>query len=375
MINFTKLKGGKTVKGKVFRKLMAVFISMMLIVSMGVPAAADEILEGAPEAAEVGLNSEGFCGEDARYTWNESTGVLDITGTGKIETNYFSYESGAFYNNPKIKSVIIHEGITQIGHYFFHGSTNIKSVVIPKSCILIGEHAFYKVSDADFYYNGTREEFWNIKIKGTNMGLMSGRLHFGKGKEHLFTDVTNRGAFFYNPVDWAATKKVTTGTGDGSRFEPYLTCNRAMIVTLLYRLAGKPKVNAAGTFKDVPKGSWYYDAVYWAVEKGITTGYGNGTFQPFAKCTRAMLVTFLHRFYNGGTYDPVLIWGTVIPDVPNGSWYQISVYWAYYLSHIATGKGDGLFHPNDPCTRGEAMTFLYRLMNEGNDYDNFDQTL
>ena len=362
---------------KLFKRLTAVLFAVILAAGTIVPAAADEILEGAPEAAEVGeqeLYPFGTCGEDASYTWNEDTGELVISGTGKIECNYvYGGGAGRFYNNPKIKSVIINEGITQIGGSLFRESGNIRKVVIPKSCTLIGSHAFYKVTNVDFYYNGSREEFWNIRILDTNMGLMNGKLHFKTGKEHLFKDVTNRSAFFYNPVDWAATKKVTTGTGDGSRFEPYLTCNRAMIVTLLYRLAGKPKVNAAGTFKDVQKGSWYHDAVYWAVEKGITTGYGSGTFQPYAVCNRAMLITFIHR-YDGGKYD-LVVWGYEIPDVDYPSWYYTSVHWAYFNSHIASGKGDGLFHPNDPCTRGEAMTFLYRLMNEGNDYDNFDQTL
>ena len=364
-------------KQTVFRKLMAVFISMMLIASMAVPAAADDVLEGAAGAAEVGgqeLYSFGVCGEDATYTWNEKTGEVIISGTGMIECKFDYYSAGRFYNNPKIKSVIINEGITQIGSYLFHNSTNIRKVVIPKSCILIGQHAFYKLSDdVDFYYNGTKEEFWNIKIKYTNNSLMSGKLHFAKGKEHLFTDVTNRSAYYYNPVDWAATKKITSGTGDGSRFEPSLTCTRAMIVTLLHRMAGSPKPKKTGTFKDVPKGSWYHDAVYWAVEKGITTGYGSGKFQPYAVCTRAMLVSFIHS-YDGGKYDSV-VWGYKIPDVDYESWYYTSVHWAYFNSHIASGKGDGLFHPNDPCTRAEAMTFLYRYMNEGNHYDNFDQML
>ncbi|MBR7015714.1 MAG: S-layer homology domain-containing protein [Lachnospiraceae bacterium] len=364
-------------KFKFLKRTAAALFSVLLTAGFIVTAyASEEAVETIPEAAEVGgqLYSYGVCGEDTSYTWNETTGELVISGNGKIESDYNYNKDGKFCYNQKIKSVIIKEGITQIGSYCFRNSTNIRKVVIPKSCTLIGSHAFYKLSNAEFYYNGTREQFWNIKILQTNREILTGKKHYNTGKEHLFSDVTNKSSYFYYPVEWAATKKITTGVGDGTNFEPSRKCTRAMIVTLLYRLAGSPKVNKTGTFKDVPKGSWYHDAVYWAVEKKITTGYGNGTFQPNTICSRAMLVTFLHRYYNGGKYDSV-IWGYLVPDVPSGSWYFDSVHWAYFNSQIATGKGDGLFHPNDPCTRGEAMTFLFRLMNEGNSDSPFDQTL
>ncbi len=360
-------------KNKLLKRIAASLLAAVLSAGLIVPAYAEESLEEAPEAALVGtLSASGYCSSTVEYTWNASTGEVVLTGKGRLDT---SYDPNAYFShNNAIKSVVIKDGIQVIGPQTFQSSKNLKRIELPASCVLIEHHAFNGVSNLDLYYNGTKEQFWNITFENTNQGIMEARLHFLKGQEHQFKDVTNRGDYYYNPVSWAGVKGYAAGIGDSGNFAPKQVCNRAMVVTLLYRIAGSPKVNATGKFKDVPTGSWFHDAVYWAVEKGITTGYGSGTFQPYANCTRAMLVTFIHRYCNGGQYY-MPYWGYDInfPDVKYGEWYWASVYWGVYEEDFVRGKGDGLFHPNDPCTRGEAMTFLYRFMNDAEKTSVFDQ--
>ena len=108
-----------------------------------------------------------------------------------------------------------------------------------------------------------------------------------------FVDV-KEGDFYYDAVLWASENGITTGI-DATHFNPTGICNRAQVVTLLWRAVGEPDSKAEVTFPDVPAGEFYYDAVAWAVENGITTGLDNGTFGSLDACNRAQIVTFLYR--------------------------------------------------------------------------------
>jgi len=110
-----------------------------------------------------------------------------------------------------------------------------------------------------------------------------------------FTDVTS-GAWYYDAVMWAVSEGITGGTGDG-KFSPDMSCDRSQVVTFLYRFSGRPELGSGqeNPFTDIPDGSWYTDAVLWAVENGITNGTGAGTFSPTRECTRGEIVTFLYR--------------------------------------------------------------------------------
>ena len=137
-----------------------------------------------------------------------------------------------------------------------------------------------------------------------------------------FTDVPE-GAYYYDAVNWAVENDITQGVGDGL-FAPNTTCSRAQVVTFLWRLDGKPAASGKSTFTDVPKDAYYDDAVNWAVENDITQGTGDGQFQPVGTCSRAQIVTFLWRYAGKPASDAE----TPFTDVDEGSWYADAVAWA-----------------------------------------------
>ena len=171
-----------------------------------------------------------------------------------------------------------------------------------------------------------------------------------------FADVNDSGQYFFTPVYWAVAKGVTTGTSD-TLFSPSAPCTRAQVVTFLWRAAGKPApASKENPFKDVKEGQYYYDAVLWAVEKGITTGTGPDTFRPDQICTRGQIVTFLWRY--SGAPDPMFP-KTTFTDVPETEFYARAVAWA--VEHDVTkGKSATVFAPGDVCTRAQIVTFLFR---------------
>ncbi|MBE6932816.1 MAG: hypothetical protein E7464_05515 [Ruminococcaceae bacterium] len=183
----------------------------------------------------------------------------------------------------------------------------------------------------------------------------------GQPASNPFTDV-KAGAYYYDPVLWAVNEGITTGTGNGTTFSPDMNCTRAQVVTFLWRAAGSPKPTSSyNPFRDVKAGAYYYDAVLWAVEKGITTGTGNGTtFSPDMSCTRSQVVTFLHR--SAGTPAPTSS-RNPFRDVASNAYYYNAVLWAVEKG-ITTGTGDGTtFTPEMVCSRGQIVTFLYRRYN------------
>ena len=169
----------------------------------------------------------------------------------------------------------------------------------------------------------------------------------------MFSDVA-ASAYYYEAVRWAQEKGITGGIGNGL-FGPDNSCTRAQIVTFLWRAAGSPEPKNTGSFSDVSAGSYYAKAVAWAVENGITTGTGSGKFSPNAACTRAQSVTFLFRAI-GKSVDSK----TTFSDVPADSYYADAVAWAVEKD-VTNGIGGGLFEPDNICTRAQIVTFLYRV--------------
>lgn len=167
-----------------------------------------------------------------------------------------------------------------------------------------------------------------------------------------FTDVSTD-AYYYKAVKWAQEKEITGGIGN-DLFGPDAACTRAQIVTFLWRAAGSPEPKSMSSFSDVPADSYYAKAVAWAVENGITTGTGDGKFSPEATCTRAQSVTFLCRAV-GKPFEGEVVFS----DVPADSYYANAVAWAV-KNKVTNGVAEGLFGPDNSCTRAQIVTFLYR---------------
>lgn len=205
-----------------------------------------------------------------------------------------------------------------------------------------------------------------------------------------FSDVSESD-YYYPAVQWGTESGITNGVG-GGRFDPQGQVTRAQVVTFLWRMAGTPAPAAGETFSDVEAGGWYETAVQWAVENKITNGTGNGQFSPDLTCDRAMCLTLLYRMMGSpldeiaaappveptenitleelGVYmvqqliemfrDPSLF-----PDVVQDAYYELAVVWGG-MNGILTDDNTGtmkegvLFRPADPCVRGEMISFLYQ---------------
>ena len=168
-----------------------------------------------------------------------------------------------------------------------------------------------------------------------------------------FRDV-KQSDYYYDAVQWAVEKGITEGTS-ATTFSPDASCTRAQMVTFLWRAAGSPAPKSTvNPFTDVSASDYYYNAVLWAVENGITTGVSADRFAPGATVSRAQTVTFLYRA-NGSPAAS----GSSFSDVAADEYYANAVAWAV-RSGITTGTGNGKFTPNAPCTRGQIVTFLYR---------------
>ena len=167
-----------------------------------------------------------------------------------------------------------------------------------------------------------------------------------------FADVPAN-SYYADAVLWAAKNGITGGIGNGL-FGPNQPCTRAQIVTFLWRAAGSPEPKTMSSFADVSMDAYYAKAVAWAVENGITTGTGDGKFSPDATCTRAQSVTFLFRAI-GKLVDSKAEFSDVLTD----SYYANAVAWAVE-NGVTNGIGDGLFGPNNSCTRAQIVTFLFR---------------
>jgi len=165
------------------------------------------------------------------------------------------------------------------------------------------------------------------------------------------------GQYYYDAVAWAAKSKITAGV-TATMFAPDKTCTRAEIVSFLWRAAGSPEPKSASNpFTDVDSSAYYYKAVMWAVEEGITAGTSETTFSPDKTCTRAEAMAFLHRSEGSPAASGV---GS-FTDVPADAYYTNAVAWAV-KSEITAGTSETTFSPDKTCTRAEIVTFLYRDM-------------
>ena len=177
---------------------------------------------------------------------------------------------------------------------------------------------------------------------------------------NTFTDVKD-GAYYYDAVLWAVEKGVTLGTS-ATTFGPSEACTRAQVVTFLWRAAGSPAPAVKKCpFTDVKDDAYYYDAVMWAVENEITAGTSATTFGPNESCTRAQVVTFLYRYAGSPRVSEK---GLIFTDVSSGAYYCTAVLWAVEKG-VTEGTSATTFSPSSICTRAQIVTFLYRAIGSG----------
>ena len=209
----------------------------------------------------------------------------------------------------------------------------------------------------------------NVKIDGKSIGAVKSytfenvrRTHTievifmkanGNPQTGVFVDVAT-GSYYEDAVDWAVENGITNGVSS-NMFAPDDPCTRAQIVTFLWRAAGSPAPKSMSSFTDVPADAFYAKAVAWAVENGITSGTGEGKFSPNAICTRAQSVTFLYR----ASGSPAVSGSAEFSDVSTTAFYADAVAWAAKKG-ITTGIGGGLFGSDNDCTRSQIVTFLWR---------------
>ena len=204
----------------------------------------------------------------------------------------------------------------------------------------------------------------NVKIDGRSIGAVKSYTFENVKRAHTievrftraneFIDVPSD-SYFYEAVMWAVENGVTTGVS-ASRFDPNGVCTRAQAVTFLWRTAGSPEPETRTMpFADAPAGSYYYDAVLWAVENGITKGTSDTTFSPNDTCTRAQIVSFLWR----SEKTTVASSRNPFTDVKPGAYYLDAVLWAVE-SGITKGTTAIKFSPDADCTRAQIVTFLWR---------------
>ncbi len=269
-----------------------------------------------------------------------------VTGIGSTSLRSFEY----------LDSVIIENGLTKLDSNAVFYCQRLTTVTLPGSLSSIGYHAFQQCDRlSDIYYGGSKAQL--EKIAMDNSWLANKVVHYNSYVPGFcFADVP-ADAWYAGAVSWATKNEITAGVGD-DRFAPDRNCDRAQIVTFLWRSNGAPEPkSSANPFTDVSASDYYYKAVLWAVENDIVSGIDATHFSPNAPCTRAQVVTLQYR----AAGKPIVAEENSFTDVPPDVWYTDAVRWAVH-NNITQGYGDGKFSPDENCTRAQVVTLFYRNM-------------
>ncbi len=243
-----------------------------------------------------------------------------------IGSGITSIGKAAFQGCAYVKSVDIANGVTKICRGAFTQCWALESVIIPTSVNTIEMTAFGNAISGstmnDVYYCGSAAQWGRISIGEHNDSLLKASFHYNYDPNMSFTDVA-AGSYCYDAVQWAVANGITNGT-DTTHFSPNAGCTRGQVVTFLWRAAGEPVVSGNVGFVDVAPGSYCYEAVKWAVANGITKGTDATHFSPNATCTRGQVVTFMYR----AAGEPAVGGSNGFVDVAAGSYCYNAVQWA-----------------------------------------------
>ena len=337
--NYTKI----TTSGKTLKDAALTTKGSTLNPSDGKLEWVDDKGEPLPDDTTVKANTTykwRFTPDDDNYT----------TLTGEVELYHKSSSGGGWYDS----------------YYTIKATAGAGGSISPSGSVSVREgrdQTFTITPDKSYAVS-------NVKIDGKSIGAVKSytfenvrRTHTievifmkanGNPQTGVFVDVAT-GSYYEDAVDWAVENGITKGTDD-THFSPDGICTRAQAVTFLWRAAGSPKPETRTMpFTDIPAGSYYYDAVLWTVENGITKGTSDTTFSPNMTCTRAQIVAFLWRSEKSpaaGTANP-------FADVKSTAYYADAVLWAV-KEDITKGTTSTAFSPNTDCTRAQIVTFLWR---------------
>ena len=337
--NYTKI----TTSGKTLKDAALTTKGSTLNPSDGKLEWVDDKGEPLPDDTTVKANTTykwRFTPDDDNYT----------TLTGEVELYHKSSSGGGWYDS----------------YYTIKATAGTGGSISPSGSVSVREgrdQTFTITPDKSYAVS-------NVKIDGKSIGAVKSytfenvrRTHTievifmkanGNPQTRVFVDVAT-GSYYEDAVDWAVGNGITQGT-DATHFSPDGICTRAQAVTFLWRAAGSPKPETRTMpFTDIPAGSYYYDAVLWTVENGITKGTSDTTFSPNMTCTRAQIVAFLWRSEKSpaaGTANP-------FADVKSTAYYADAVLWAV-KEDITKGTTSTAFSPNTDCTRAQIVTFLWR---------------
>ena len=319
---------------------------------------------------EMGSGSTGVCGAEINWGFDRENGVLHLAGSGRMY-DYAAAECLPWYGfREEIKTAVVGEGITSLGDYAFAGSA-VEQVSLPANLKWVGVEAFAGCTNlSELTFAGDAPSFSADTFKNTTLTAWypgwnstwteSVRQNYGGNVTWLragalpFEDVPE-GSFCYEAVAWALDKGITTGISE-TIFDPLGQCGRATVVIFLWRAAGCPApTTTVSPFTDVKADDWYAPAVLWAVEQGITTGTSETTFSPFEVCNRTTVVTFLWRYMG----EPEATVSCGFSDVPAGAWFEAPINWAVE-NGVTNGIGGNLFDVLGVCNRAQVVTFLYR---------------
>ena len=234
-----------------------------------------------------------------------------------------------------------------------------ETVELPAPGHTPGEAVVTPISPSTCVTHGSEEHVISCTVCGEELSRETVELPLRDEADcpgHTFTDMPGREHWAHEAIDWAIDNQITAGTSP-TTFSPELTVTRAQMVTFLWAAAGKPEPSLTELpFTDVRTGAYYYKAVLWAVEQGITSGTTPTTFSPHDPCSRAQAVSFL--WAAAGKPEPVLT-ENPFTDVRPTAYYCKAVLWAYEQG-IAEGVSESSFNPHGPCSRAQIVTFLFR---------------
>ena len=284
-------------------------------------------------------------GELQNNAFNACTGLTKVT----LPDSLYTIAQDAFYGCTGLTSVTIPAGVTSTGETIFYGCTNLSTLIFLGKAPSMMERSLNGMT-ATVYY--PKDSTWTEEVRQKCGGRLTWVAY---DPAHPFTDVVS-GAYYEKAVDWAVERGITNGISF-TQFSPNNPCTRGQVVTFLWRMAGKPLAEKReNPFTDLKEGSYCYEAVLWAVENGITTGKTTTTFCPGETCNRGQIVTFLWRYAGKPVAENQ---NRQFTDVIEGSFCDQAVLWAVE-QQVTQGVNHTSFAPGSPCTRGHAVTFLYR---------------